>query len=179
MWKILSCNLFVVNILALGAAPKARHSIGIADSRLGNRLIFCLRYITSNAYMSAVAPQTDTFLAVADPTRRAILNLLREGERPAGDLVRAFPDASQPGISRHLRVLRESGLVDVKRDQQRRIYSLQRHGFAELDGWIARYRAFWPEQLDALTRHLDAQPNTCAPDLPSASATSTKKNLKS
>jgi DNA-binding transcriptional ArsR family regulator len=122
-----------------------------------------------------VALQSDTFLAVADPTRRAILNLLREGERPAGDLVRAFPDASQPGISRHLRVLRESGLVDVKRDQQRRIYSLQPNGFAELDQWIARYRTFWPEQLDALNRHLDAQPDTGAPTSPSASSSTTKK----
>jgi DNA-binding transcriptional ArsR family regulator len=138
-----------------------------------------LRYITINAYIFGVAPQSDTFLAVADPTRRAILNLLREGERPAGDLVRAFPDASQPGISRHLRVLRESGLVDVKRDQQRRIYSLQPHGFAELDGWIAGYRAFWPEQLDALARHLDAQPNICAPALLSASSSSKKRNHKS
>ena len=98
----------------------------------------------------------DTFTAVSDSTRRGMLELLRGGERTAGDLVRSFPRASQPGISRHLRVLRDCGLVDVRQDEQRRIYSLRAQGFAELDAWISRYRAFWPSQLDALSRHLDA-----------------------
>ncbi|HEY3757648.1 MAG TPA: metalloregulator ArsR/SmtB family transcription factor [Opitutaceae bacterium] len=119
----------------------------------------------------------DIFLAVADPTRREILNRLREGELPAGDLVKAFPEASQPGISRHLRVLRESGLVDVRRDEQRRLYSLRAQGFAELDTWIARYRAFWPKQLDDLTRHLDAQTggNSSLSSHPSPFSQKTKK----
>jgi DNA-binding transcriptional ArsR family regulator len=97
------------------------------------------------------------FTAVADPTRRGILELLRGSELPAGNLVSAFPESSQPGISRHLKVLRESGLVDVRRDRQRWMYSLRPKGFSELDAWIARYRHFWPVQLDALSRHLDAQ----------------------
>jgi DNA-binding transcriptional ArsR family regulator len=97
------------------------------------------------------------FTAVADPTRRTMLDLLRGRELPAGDLVRAFPGASQPGISRHLRVLRESGLVEVRKDRQRWIYSLRAKGFAEIDAWVARYRDFWPVQLDALSRHLDSQ----------------------
>src|ERR1700744_3396314 len=99
----------------------------------------------------------DAFAAVADPTRRKMLAVFRDGERAAGDLVRTFPGASQPGISRHLRVLREAGLVAVRRDEQRRVYPLPPQGFAELDAWIARYRDFWPGQLDALSRHLDAQ----------------------
>ncbi len=105
----------------------------------------------------------DAFAAISEPTRRQMLDLLRGGELPAGDLVKAFPKASQPGVSRHLRVLREAGLVDVRRSEQRRIYSLRQKGFAELDAWIARYRSFWPAQLDALARHLDAQPDPAAP----------------
>jgi DNA-binding transcriptional ArsR family regulator len=102
----------------------------------------------------------DAFTAVSDPTRREMLELLREGERTAGDLGRAFPRSSQPGISRHLRVLRNCGLVEVRREEQRRVYSLRAQGFAELDAWISRYRAFWPAQLDALSRHLGSLPST-------------------
>ncbi|HEY1764803.1 MAG TPA: metalloregulator ArsR/SmtB family transcription factor [Opitutaceae bacterium] len=98
----------------------------------------------------------DAFVAISDSTRRGMLELLRSGERSAGDLVRSFPRASQPGISKHLRILRDCGLVDVRNDEQRRIYSLRAQGFAELDSWISRYRAFWPVQLEALSRHLDA-----------------------
>jgi DNA-binding transcriptional ArsR family regulator len=87
-----------------------------------------------------------------------MLEMLRAGELPAGDLGRAFPAISQPGISRHLRVLRETGLVTVRKEERQRLYSLRSQGFAELDAWIARYRQFWPAQLDALERHLDAQP---------------------
>jgi len=98
--------------------------------------------------------QTDAFAAVGDPTRRGILDVLRGGEQPAGELVRAFPDLSQPAVSRHLRVLRESGLVEVRREEQRWIYAIRPQGFAALEDWIGRYRAFWPIQLDALERHL-------------------------
>ena len=107
---------------------------------------------------------------MADPTRRGMLDLLRGSELAAGDLVRAFPEASQPGISRHLRVLRESGLVDVRRDRQRWIYSLRAQGFAELNDWVSRYRDFWPVQLDALSRHLDAQ-SPAPPGAPAANPT--------
>ncbi len=102
----------------------------------------------------------DTFFAVSDPTRRQMLEMLRGPELPAGELGRAFPQISQPGISRHLRVLRESGLVDVRREERKWIYSLRPEGFAELEGWIARYQAFWPIQLDALARHLDQLPDS-------------------
>jgi DNA-binding transcriptional ArsR family regulator len=116
----------------------------------------------------------DIFTAVSDPTRRQMLDLLRSGELPAGDMVRAFPQASQPGVSRHLRVLREAGLVDVRRDEQRRLYSLRAQGFAELDAWISRYRNFWPAQLDALARHLDGPataPSSTQPSTPSKDET--------
>jgi DNA-binding transcriptional ArsR family regulator len=96
----------------------------------------------------------DVFVAVAEPTRRAMLDLLADGERPAGDLVAAFPRLTQPAISRHLRVLRDIGLVEVRPDAQRRIYVLRAERLAELDAWLARYRRFWADHLDALETHL-------------------------
>ena len=103
-----------------------------------------------------MSAKADTFATLGDPTRREILRRIGPGELPAGDLVRAFPDQSQPGISRHLRVLREAGLVEVRQVDRRRLYSLKKEGFAELDAWITQFRAFWPDQLDALERHLEA-----------------------
>ncbi|MEN3307765.1 MAG: hypothetical protein V7603_3967 [Micromonosporaceae bacterium] len=89
-----------------------------------------------------------------------MLDLLAEGERPAGDLVAAFPALTQPAISRHLRVLRDVGLVDARRDAQRRIYALRPERLAEVDAWLARYRRFWAGHLDALDSHLSATKNT-------------------
>jgi DNA-binding transcriptional ArsR family regulator len=97
----------------------------------------------------------DVFEAVAEPHRRALLDLLADGERSAGDLVASLPALTQPAVSRHLRVLREVGLVEVRPDGQRRIYALRADGLLEIDSWIARYRRYWPRHLDALTRHLD------------------------
>ena len=93
------------------------------------------------------------FEILAVPNRRRILDLLREGERPAGEIVSAL-SISQPGVSKHLRVLREAGLVGARRDGQRRLYRLRPDGLAELDQWLAPYRAFWSERLDALDLHL-------------------------
>jgi DNA-binding transcriptional ArsR family regulator len=87
--------------------------------------------------------------ALADPTRRRIVELLVEGERSAGDLASHF-ETSRPGISRHLRVLREQGLVHARDEGRRRLYSLDLEPFVELDEWLARYRAFWTNRLDAL-----------------------------
>jgi DNA-binding transcriptional ArsR family regulator len=95
-----------------------------------------------------------TFELVAEPTRRRILDLLRERARPVGDLVKLL-GLSQPGVSKHLRVLREAGLVRVRRDGQRRWYELQPEPLAELDEWLEPYRQLWEERLDALERHLD------------------------
>jgi DNA-binding transcriptional ArsR family regulator len=97
----------------------------------------------------------DVFEAVAEPSRRALLDLLAEGERPAGELVDALPALTQPAVSRHLRILREVGLVEVRPDGQRRIYALRADGLVEIDDWISRYRRYWPRHLDALERHLE------------------------
>ncbi|GIH92573.1 transcriptional regulator [Planobispora siamensis] len=93
--------------------------------------------------------------ALADPNRRAILHLLLEGPRPVGELSEAC-DLSQPSTSKHLRVLREAGLVRVIPDAQRRLYALEPAPMAELDAWLAPYRRLWNSSLDALGRHLDA-----------------------
>ena len=87
--------------------------------------------------------------ALADPTRRRIVELLAEGERSAGEIASRF-DVSRPAVSRHLRVLREHGLVRAREDAQRRLYSLEPQPLAELDEWLARYRSFWAQRLDAL-----------------------------
>jgi DNA-binding transcriptional ArsR family regulator len=94
------------------------------------------------------------FEAVAEPNRRRILDLLREGERAAGELVDALA-ISQPGVSKHLRLLRESGLVSVRADGQRRLYRLQPEKLAEVDAWLAPYRRAWASRLDALEHHLE------------------------
>ncbi len=97
----------------------------------------------------------DVFSAVADPSRRRVLDMLATGERSAGELVKEFPRLTQPAVSRHLRVLRESGLVEVRVHAQQRIYVLRPGHLRELDQWLATYRHFWPHQLDALAKHLD------------------------
>ncbi len=91
--------------------------------------------------------------ALADPTRRRILELLAVDELDAGDIASRFA-ISRPGVSRHLRVLRESGLVRVRPDGQRRLYSLDPRPLVELDAWLERYRGFWTNRLDALETEL-------------------------
>jgi DNA-binding transcriptional ArsR family regulator len=112
-----------------------------------------LTHIYAFAYIDAV----DVFEAVAEPNRRALLDVLATGERTAGDLVASLPRLTQPAVSRHLRILRDAGLVIVRADAQRRIYGLRAEGLAELDAWLARYRAHWSDHLDALEGHLDAR----------------------
>ncbi|WP_224367582.1 ArsR/SmtB family transcription factor [Hyalangium versicolor] len=96
----------------------------------------------------------DIFEAVAEPSRRTLLDLLAEGGRSAGELVAALPALTQPAVSRHLRVLREAGLVEVRPEAQRRIYTLRREGFAQFEEWLNRYRRFWDDHLDSLEQHL-------------------------
>ncbi|WP_304114342.1 helix-turn-helix transcriptional regulator [Mycolicibacterium bacteremicum] len=97
----------------------------------------------------------DVFEAVAEPSRRVLLDALRDGERSAGELVARLPGLTQPTVSRHLRVLREVGLVEVRSDAQRRIYALRADGLVEMDDWLDSYRHFWSAHLDGLARHLD------------------------
>ena len=99
----------------------------------------------------------DVFEVVAEPTRRAVLDLLAGRDRSAGELVDAFPALTQPAVSRHLRILRESQLVDVRPDGARRVYSLRPAALAELDRWLDTYRRFWADRLDDLEAHLDSK----------------------
>jgi DNA-binding transcriptional ArsR family regulator len=97
----------------------------------------------------------DVFEAVAEPNRRHLISLLAERERTAGELVDSLPALTQPAVSRHLRVLRETGLVEVRPDGQRRIYALRPDGLQRIDDWITPYRRFWRDHLDALRQHLE------------------------
>ncbi|MFI0508784.1 ArsR/SmtB family transcription factor [Streptomyces sp. WSLK1-5] len=103
--------------------------------------------------------------ALADPHRRDIVALLRERPRPVGEIVEAC-GLSQPGTSKHLKVLREAGLVRVRQDAQRRVYALDPAPIAELDAWLAPYRELWNTSLDALGDRLDRT----APDTPAEPA---------
>lgn len=96
------------------------------------------------------------FAALSDPTRLEIVELLGAGERSAGAIGAHFP-ISAPAVSQHLKALREAGLVRVRIDGQRRIYSLDPDGFAEMESWFARMRALWKNRLDALERALSEE----------------------
>jgi DNA-binding transcriptional ArsR family regulator len=97
----------------------------------------------------------DVYEAIAEPNRRTLLDLIAESDKSAGELVMALPSLSQPAVSRHLRVLREAGLVQVRRHAQQRIYTLRPEGWAELDRWISKYRGFWEVRLANLNQYLD------------------------
>jgi DNA-binding transcriptional ArsR family regulator len=100
-----------------------------------------------------------TWAALADPHRRAMLELLREYPRAVGELVE-ITGLTQPGTSKHLRVLRDAGLVRTRTEAQRRIYTLDPGPLTELDAWLDPYRRAWERSLDALERHLDDKPST-------------------
>lgn len=112
----------------------------------------------------------DVFQAIAEPTRRQILDLLRDTERAAGELVEVFPSLTQPAVSRHLRVLLNVGLVQVRSEAQRRIYSLRPERLSEIELWLSRYRRFWAGRLDAFEKHLDEMhgPKTTKPRKPTS-----------
>ena len=97
---------------------------------------------------------SSSWQALSDPHRRAVLALLLERPRPVGELVEQL-GLSQPGTSKHLKVLREAGLVQVRQDANRRVYALDPGPIRELDVWLAPYRRLWNESLDELGRHLD------------------------
>jgi DNA-binding transcriptional ArsR family regulator len=96
----------------------------------------------------------DTLTVLAEPTRRRIVERLRVRESSVAELV-AELRMSQPAVSKHLRVLREAGLVRVRQDGPRRVYALEHRPMAELDAWLAPYRRLWEGRLDALEAHLD------------------------
>jgi DNA-binding transcriptional ArsR family regulator len=99
-----------------------------------------------------------TMQVIAEPRRQAILDLLREEELPVGELVRRL-GVSQPLISKHLRVLKDAGLVQVRADAQRRLYRVRPEPLAEVDEWLAPYRALWSASLDRLEQHLERRRN--------------------
>ena len=96
----------------------------------------------------------NVYEALADPVRRRVLELLAENDRAAGDVAAEF-DISRPAVSRHLRVLREAGLVRWRGDAQRRVYSLEPKKLEELDDWLGSIRRFWEGRLDRLERELE------------------------
>lgn len=100
-----------------------------------------------------VPSQSEVFQAIADPTRRALLDLLLESERPVKSLVERFA-MSQPAISQHLRVLRKAGLVSERRAGRQRLYRLEGDALAQVADWLAHYEEFWKTKLAALGRHL-------------------------
>jgi len=99
--------------------------------------------------MSRAATTTDAFNAVAEPRRRQILDLLAGGERPVGDLVRVL-ELAQPQVSKHLRVLREVGAVDVREDGRRRLYRVNGHALKPIHDWVKNYERSWSDRFDRL-----------------------------
>lgn len=95
------------------------------------------------------------FAVLAEPNRRRILDLLDSAEQPVGKLVEQL-DLSQPAVSKHLRILREAGLVEVRGDAQRRLYRVRPEPLRAIDDWLVPYRRMWASRLDDLERHLDA-----------------------
>ena len=94
------------------------------------------------------------FSILAEPNRRALLNLLAASEQSVGELERQL-GMPQPSVSKHLRVLREAGFVESRVDAQRRVYRLRPEPLMEVDSWLAPFRRFWSARVDALERHLD------------------------
>jgi DNA-binding transcriptional ArsR family regulator len=99
-------------------------------------------------------PALAALQVLAEPRRLAILDLLRDGERPVGELVHRL-GVSQPAVSKHLRVLKDAGLVEARVEAQRRLYRIRAEPLAELDDWLASYRQLWTTHLDRLEDHLD------------------------
>lgn len=95
------------------------------------------------------------FAILAEPSRRSILNLLLASERSVGELEQEL-GLSQPSVSKHLRILREAGLVTSRTEAQRRLYRLRPEPLMELDAWLAPFRRYWSKQVDSLERHLDS-----------------------
>ena len=106
---------------------------------------------------------TSVFEVLAEPRRRQILDLVRDGERSVTELVAALA-MNQPAVSKHLRVLRDAGLVRARVDEQRRLYRLDPGPLRELDDWLAPYRAAWGASLDRLARHLDEMDDDAGED---------------
>ena len=106
--------------------------------------------------IGGVPTRDAAFGALADPTRRAVLDLLRAGRRPAGEIARAFP-VSRPAISKHLRVLRRAHLVEERREGRHRLYQLNPTPLRAVDSWLEQYRSFWTASLENLKAFVEAE----------------------
>lgn len=115
--------------------------------------VHLLAHIYASVYVRHMAVAMEVLVAIAEPSRQRILEVVRDRDCSVNELVEHL-GLPQPGVSRHLRVLRDAGLVEVTKDAQRRIYRLRPEPFAELDAWLAPYRRHWAERLDALEDHL-------------------------
>ena len=119
-----------------------------------------LNFLLFNGMVTNITiPDRSAFGAIADPTRRAILDHLRAGELGAGEIAERFP-VSRPAIARHVRVLKKAGLLRERRDAQKRFYSLKPEGLAEIDRWLEPYRLFWAARLTDLKTVVEAQSQT-------------------
>lgn len=112
------------------------------------------RLLKYNHSMSRQKATSDVFLAVADPTRRAILDLLLQGEQPVGEIASRF-EFTLSAVSQHMKVLREAGLVEVKQTGRERRYRLHAAPLRGVYTWASHYEAFWSEKLEALTHYLE------------------------
>jgi DNA-binding transcriptional ArsR family regulator len=110
------------------------------------------RAVTHSAASAGV-----TFTALADPTRRAVLDLLRQGSQPAGRIAQAFP-VSRPAISKHLRLLRRAHLVQARREGRHRVYQLNPGPLKAVDSWLNHYRVFWQDNLASLKTFVEEDP---------------------
>jgi DNA-binding transcriptional ArsR family regulator len=131
--------------------PFLRFVVRSAPDWSGHGLIWAL---APTCRLSYIAHMASTFEVLAEPNRREILDLLRAGERPVNELVEQLR-LTQPTVSKHLKVLRGAGLVEVRQDAQRRWYRLRLEPLVELDAWLEPYRRMWTTSLDSLERHLD------------------------
>ena len=105
--------------------------------------------------MGSAAPRADVYLAIVDPTRRAmLLRLAREGEKSVTELLEPFA-ISQPAVSKHLRILREAGLVRSRREGRLRVYGVEADALREVYDWVRHFEKYWDEKLDALGEYLD------------------------
>src|SRR5207244_7613645 len=107
-------------------------------------------------YRSVTYSAAAAFQAIADPTRRAVLDLLRRGRQPAGEIARAFP-VSRPAISKHLRLLRRAHLVQERREGRHRLYQLNPEPLKAVDSWLEQYRVFWQSSLTNLKAFVETE----------------------
>ena len=132
------------------------------------------KYTLTRICLVAYIKRMESFEIIAEPNRRAILSLLVSSQQSVGEIERQLR-MTQPTVSKHLRVLREAGFVESTVDAQRRLYRLKPEPFRELDAWLARFRRFWSDHVDALERHLGRMDPSTTMATPTKRKTSRKR----